>query len=213
MRALWIEDHQLIGDSLELLLQVLLPGLTLDKARTVAEATEWVQAVRYEVVLLDWWMGQHDGVSTLQALQAAGCMAPVIVVSADERSVAAEAAQLPHVVAFVSKAAEPQQLVAAIEQALGGASAEGLGKALRGDAASSGAPDTRRQLADIFPDLTDRQIDVFMGMMRGLSDKEIARELTIADTTVKSHVRTILQTVGVSKRGQAVYVARQRGGL
>lgn len=38
MRALWIEDHQLIGDSLELLLQVLLPGLTLDKARTVAEA-------------------------------------------------------------------------------------------------------------------------------------------------------------------------------
>jgi len=38
MRALWIEDPQLIGDSLELLLQVLLPGLTLDKARTVAEA-------------------------------------------------------------------------------------------------------------------------------------------------------------------------------
>jgi len=212
MRALWIEDHQLIGDSLELLLQVLLPGLTLDKARTVAEATEWVQAVRYEVVLLDWWMGQDDGVSTMQALQAAGCTAPIIVVSADERSVSAEVALPPKVVAFVSKAAEPQQLVTAIERALMGSSAAGMSEALRNGQLPSTAADTLYQLARIFPDLTDRQIDVFMGMMRGLSDKEIARELAIADTTVKSHVRAILQTVGVHKRGQAVYVARQRGG-
>lgn len=210
MRALWVEDHQLIGDSLELLLQVLLPGLSLDKARTVAEAVEWVQAVRYEMVLLDWWIGQHDGASTLKALQAAGCQAPVIVVSGDERTMSSECTQLPHVVACVSKAAEPQQLVAAIERVLG---RDQAGACQRPSASAPGSAGTRRQLADLFPELTDRQIDVFLGMVRGLSDKEIARELAIADTTVKTHVRTILQTVGVSKRGQAAYVARQRGGL
>lgn len=213
MRALWVEDHQLIGDSLELLLQVLLPGLTLDKARSVAEAAEWAQAVRYELVLLDWWMGSCDGASTLQTLRAAGCHAPVIVVSGDERNVAADAARLPHVAAFVSKAAEPQKLVAAIEQVLGRVIATRTGNGREAGPRPVSMADTRAQLGDIFPELTGRQVDVFLGMMRGLSDKEIARELAIADTTVKTHVRTILQTLGVSKRGQAVYVARQRGGV
>jgi DNA-binding NarL/FixJ family response regulator len=62
-----------------------------------------------------------------------------------------------------------------------------------------------------FPELTARQADVFRELMRGLSDKQIARELGVSDTTVKTHVRAILQIVGVHKRGEAAFEARARG--
>jgi DNA-binding NarL/FixJ family response regulator len=42
-------------------------------------------------------------------------------------------------------------------------------------------------------------------MVRGLSDKQIARELDISESTVKTHVRAILAAVGVARRGQAVF--------
>ncbi len=63
----------------------------------------------------------------------------------------------------------------------------------------------------IFPELTPRQADVFRKLMRGASDKQIARDLHLSDTTVKTHVRAILQVLGVHSRGQATYQALSRG--
>lgn len=210
MRALWIEDHQLIGDSLEVLLHVVMPEISLDKARDVEAAQRLISTFSYQLILLDWWLGSQDGEVTMQSLGAAGCVTPVIVVSGDERESVMRRALALGAVGYVPKSADPATLVAAIRSVLSGR------MNLRVSAAALGvrplSPAVRPiNIATAFPELTARQVDVFRGLMRGLSDKHIARELGISDTTVKTHVRAILQIVGVRKRGEATYQARARG--
>lgn len=205
MRALWIEDHQLIGDSLELLLQVVLPELSLDKARDLESARQLVEAIPYEVVLLDWWLGEQDGERTLRALRAAGCVAPVVVVSGDEREPVMRRALQLGVAGYVRKSADPQELIETLRTVLAGKTAP------MPRASGAGGPPPGLDLATLFPHLSPRQLEVFRALLRGASDKQIARELNIGDSTVKTHVRVILQALGVRSRGEAAHAARSAG--
>lgn len=208
MRALWIEDHQLIGDSLELLLQVVMPQVSLDKASSLHTALRLVQEIRYELVLMDWWLGQQDGEATLAGLRGCGCHAPVIVVSGDDTDIVKRRALALGASQFVSKASDPMALVAAIRKALPNQAADDVQWPPVGrEQAEPGS----QALHDIYPTLTARQIEVFKHLMLGRADKEIARDLGIADSTVKTHVQVILQEVGVRRRGEAVHAARARG--
>jgi two-component system, NarL family, nitrate/nitrite response regulator NarL len=210
MRALWIEDHQLIGDSLEVLLQVVMPELSVDKARDLNAAKSLVAAFPYELVLLDWWLGEQDGEGAIRALRQSGCNVPILIVSGDEREAIMQRALALGAVGYVSKAADPAALVDAIRASVSG---EG-GIALRPAPARKGGTGAQLpplNVESVYPELTARQAEVFRSLMRGLSDKQIARDLGVSDTTVKSHVRAILQIVGVHKRGEAAYQARARG--
>jgi len=64
-----------------------------------------------------------------------------------------------------------------------------------------------------FPDLglTPRQLDVMRCLLRGMSTKLICRELKLQESTVKTHMRTIFETLNVHTRTQAILVASQRG--
>lgn len=211
MRALWIEDHQLIGDSLEVLLHVVMPEISLDKARDLDSALRLIATFRYELVLLDWWLGAQDGQAAMRSLRAAGCNTPVIVVSGDEREAVMRQAMSLGAVGYVPKSADPDALVEAIGLALRGVVTRPRAGPMRDFAASAPGGLPAIDVAAAYPELTARQSEVFRALMRGLSDKQIARDLDISDTTVKTHVRAILQIVGVHKRGEAAYAARLRG--
>lgn len=206
MRALWIEDHQLIGDALEQLLHVKMPEISLDKARDLPTALTLVRTFRYELVLLDWWLDPHDGETTMPALAKAGCTTPVIVVSNDDREPVKRRAIELGAVGYVAKSADPQTLIEVIRNALRGVP-------------SPAAPPTPKvqatlpalKVEQVFPELTPRQAEVYRALIRGWADKQIARELGISETTVKTHVRAILQAVGVNRRGEAAHEARIRG--
>lgn len=206
MRALWIEDHPLIGDALELLLQVVLPELSLDKARDLPTALELVQTIPYEVLLVDWWLGEHDGELSLARLRESACQAPVVIVSGDEREPVLRRALALGVAGYVRKSAEPQELIDTLRAVLAGQPAP-----LPPTCAGKVRLPTL-DVATLYPALTTRQHEVFRALLRGSSDKEIARELGIGDSTVKTHVRVILQSLGVRSRGEAAHAARAAGG-
>ena len=185
MRALWIEDHQLIGDSLEMLLQVLMPdgsfAYTRDGSFKMSAEGEVVTASGYR---------------------------PILVVSGDERELVMREALAAGAIGYVTKSAEPEQLVKAVRDALQGV-VHRLPRRLPGESEAH-APLPALDVRQVFPDLTSRQSEVFRLLMRGEPDKRIARDLGLSDTTVKSHVRAILQIVGARSRGEAAYAARSR---
>jgi len=211
MRALWIEDQKLIADALKDHLNHVMPDVSLDLAPDIDSAVRLAQMFRYQLVMLDWWLKAEDGEIALQRLKGAGCTAPVIVVSGDDRDSVKRRALTLGAVAYVAKGDEPDRLVQAIHSAVKGhVTPSSPAPLLSGNDLHPPAP----RLVNIqtaFPELTARQGEVFIGLVRGLSDKLIARELGISDSTVKTHVKAILQTVGVSKRGMAAYAAMARG--
>jgi DNA-binding NarL/FixJ family response regulator len=79
--------------------------------------------------------------------------------------------------------------------------------------ATAFAPIVAARIAEssINESLTDRQLAVLRYLMLGLGTKEICRHMTIADGTVKAHVRAIFAKLGANKRAEAVAIARRRG--
>ena len=187
MRALLIDDQQLIRESLEMLLQVMMPDISLDHAASAHGAIQLAATIDYQLILLDWWLGEVNGGQCIEQLRAAGSTAPVVVVSGDDNEQVVQQAL-----------------------ALGGGRYLPPRRAAGPAAPIPGVP-VRRELQEVFPDLTERQIEVFRVLIRGQSDKQIARELKIAESTVKTHVRAIFQALGAQRRSEAAYIARQRG--
>lgn len=208
MRALWIEDHALIGDSLEALLQVVMPEVSLDKARDLPTAENLVRTIPYDLVLLDWWIGPDTGERAMPRLRGAGCHAPFLVVSGDEREVVRRRALSLGAAGFIPKAVHPQTLVQAIRDTLADQQPAPRPQRLAG-AEPVGRPVVA--LSSLFPELTERQVEVLEQLTRGLADKQIAKNLGVALSTVRSHVRAILEVVGVHSRGEVAHEARVRG--
>ena len=218
MRALVIDDELLVLEGLEAFLQASLQDLTLDKTADVQVAVRLATSVRYEIVLLDWHLAgtgpaHIDGSAVVEALRRAGSTAPIIVISGDSAEDWPAKLIPMGLSGFVPKIAAGKVLLDAIEVALRGGIYLPDRKLLqRADAAYRPLPvppppvDPRER----FPDLTERQCDVFRIMIRGLGDKQIARELKIAESTVKTHIRAILDVVGVNRRGEAVFKATER---
>jgi two-component system nitrate/nitrite response regulator NarL len=206
MRALWIEDHVLIGESLELLLKVVRPDIALDKARSVEEALEFAREHDYAVVIVDWWIGNATGEHAMRTLRAIGCQAPFLVVSGDDRALIKEHALHCGASSFLSKNSNPEVLVSAIDSVL---LAPGSPCAVSNHNKKIHPPSV--SVEQLFPELTARQREVLLLLTKGMTDKQIARELNVGSATVRTHVRGVIETLGVHSRGEAAYKASSRG--
>lgn len=213
MRALVIDDETLVLEGLEAFLMVAMPELSLDKTADASTALHLAASVHYELVLLDWHLVDQDGQALqgramVQALRAQGCKAPILVVSGADRNDWSALLFELGLAGVVTKSASGAQLVDAIHIATrGGIYLPAQTRAARANPKFHPAPEPQKAVdpRERFPELTERQAEVFRVMVRGLSDKHIARELGITETTVKTHVRGILSVVGVHRRGEAVF--------
>jgi two-component system nitrate/nitrite response regulator NarL len=226
MRVLVIDDEQLVLEGLEAFLQAALPDITLDKTADLPTALRLAAAFHYELVLLDWHLVDEHGGSTdpgqiIASLRQQGGNTPIIVVSGDVQGPWAQRLAQWGLAGMVPKSAPGKVLLAAIDAARpsphGSAESLTLAHTLPAAPAAAAAPAVSASATELepraqYPELTERQAEVFKVMARGLSDKQIARELGIAETTVKTHVRAILDVVGVRRRGAAVWAMQQGTG-
>jgi DNA-binding NarL/FixJ family response regulator len=181
----------------------------------VAEASNGLEAIdkaaRFHptVVLMDIRMPELDGLEATRRILAADPLARVLILTTFDLDEYVYEALRAGASGFVLKDDPPEQLIAAVRTVAGG------------DALLSPAI-TRRVIAHFaqiprptrprgIDELTAREHEVFRLIARGLSNAEIAHELYISDTTVKTHVTRVLQKLELRDRVQAVVLAYQTG--
>jgi DNA-binding NarL/FixJ family response regulator len=181
----------------------------------VAEASNGLEAVdkaaRFHptVVLMDIRMPQLDGLEATRRILASGNTARILILTTFDLDEYVYEALRAGASGFVLKDDPPEQLLAAIRVVADGEAllSPAITKHVIKQFTRMPRPEPPRQLNE----LTERELDVFRLVARGLSNAEIARELYISDTTVKTHITHILMKLNLRDRVQAVVLAYQTG--
>ena len=199
------DDHPVVRQGLRTFLATQEDLDVVGEAATCTEAAERAAELRPDVVLLDLVMPGGDGIEAARKIRTASPHSKVIVLT----SYPDDATVLPALEAgaagYLLKDVEPQEL------------AEGVRRVHRGESLlhPAVAPRVIREAvgpgtASAREALTPRELDVLRLLARGLPNKLIARELGIAERTVKTHVSSILAKLGVTDRTQAaLYAVRE----
>ena len=227
IRILVVDDHTLFRRGLTALLARDPQLRVVGDAADAGQAQRKAQELQPDIILLDNHLPGVNGVDALPALQGAAPAARILMltVSEDENDLAA--ALRAGAIGYLLKTAEGDALTAAIRRAMDGDSVvapEMMSKlvaAYRGAALATpaSAPATSEPLAPVplgvtaLANLSPRELDILRGIARGASNKEIAREHGIAETTVKIHVQHILRKLNVSSRVHAAVIASENGVL
>jgi len=190
--VLLIDDHAMFRSGLKLVISSAMAEATIHEAGSLQEALDYTPE-GLDVVLLDINLRGLSGLEGIELLQRKWPQVPVLMLSSQSEPETVRLALARGAAGFVSKAETADYIVQAIYKVLQGTPAE-LPTAT--DAAS-----TRR--------LTPRQCEVLDLLNQGLSNKLVARKLSLSDNTVRRHVQDILEFFNVGSRAEAVAVARQ----
>jgi two-component system NarL family response regulator len=199
IRILIAEDHLIARAGVGAIVNAQ-PDMTV-----VAEATNGQQAValhrehRPDVTLMDMRMPIMTGFEAVAAIRADSPNARIVALSTFGGDEDIRRALLAGVQAYLTKDVLHDELIEAIRAVHAGQ------RYLPGPVAAALAAQLPR------PDLSARELDVLRLIVQGLSNKQIAYTLGIAEHTVKNHVKNILSKLGVDDRTQAATAAIQRG--
>jgi DNA-binding NarL/FixJ family response regulator len=206
IRVLIVDDHAVVREGLRTFLELQDEIEVAGEAQDGADAVREAERLRPDEELMDLVMPRLDGVGAMRALRARLPSARVIVLTSfadDERLLGAIRAGAA---GYLLKNAEPQEVVRAVRAASAGQTL--LDPAVAARVVESIAD--RDQVAGA-ESLTPREREVLGLIARGRSNKLIARELGIAEKTVKTHVGHVLAKLGVTDRTQAAVIAVRTG--
>jgi DNA-binding NarL/FixJ family response regulator len=211
VRILIADDQHLVRSGFRMILE------SEDGLEVVGEAADGREAVsaarrlRPDVALLDLRMPAMDGIAATREIAGDPALGTrVLVVTTFDTDEHVYSALRAGASGFLLKDAPPEELAAAVR--------------LIADGEALLAPSVTRRLIEEFArvsrdpvarsglgDLTEREVGVLRLLARGLSNAEIAQDLTIGETTVKTHVGNILMKLDVRDRAQAVVAAYESG--
>jgi len=205
VRVLLVDDHAVVRQGLRAFLQLQPDVQVVGEADGGPAAVAAAVARRPDVVLMDLVMPAGDGVEAIRALAAAAPAARVLVLSsfADEERIFA--AMQAGAAGYLLKDVDPDRLAQAIRDVHEGRPAlhSEVAARLMRRVADPGGPATER--------LTPREREVLQLLVEGHANKYVARRLLITEKTVKTHVSSILQKLGVPDRTAAAVLAIRQG--
>jgi two-component system nitrate/nitrite response regulator NarL len=218
VRILVVDDHTLFRRGLTALL-ARDPYLTVvGDAADAGQAQRKAQELQPDLILLDNHLPGVNGVDALPALREAAPAARILMLTVSEDEDDLAAALRGGAAGYLLKTIEGDTLTAAIRRAMQGDSViapemtSKLVAAYRGAAGGTPeAPPAAIVAPSSIASLSPRELDILRGIVRGASNKEIAREHGIAETTVKIHVQHILRKLDVSSRVHAAVIATEHG--
>lgn len=201
IRLVIADDHQLVRTGLERLIEGWPNMQVLATAADGAEAVRLTTVHRPDVVLMDISMPTMGGVEATRRIVAAQPEVQVVILTSfDDRSTVGEALDAG-AIGYLLKDADPATLRGGIESAARG------GSPLNPRVARTMLAARRERRPE--PSLTDREREILELLRRGLANKEIASSLGITVKTVKAHLTSLFQKVGVLDRTQAALWAER----
>jgi DNA-binding NarL/FixJ family response regulator len=210
MKVLLADDHALFREGVRMVLESL-----SDHPIQTLEASDFVQALAIlrresgiDIALVDLSMPGMDGFAALEAIRRIAPDIYLVVISgtedpADIRRVLDSGAH-----GFIGKSSGSAAMMQGIRSVLAGETFISPAIALP---PAAPLPVGENELDHLMTALTPRQRDVLAMLRLGKSNKEVARDLNLAEITVKLHVTAILRTLGCDNRTQAAIVAAKMG--
>jgi DNA-binding NarL/FixJ family response regulator len=206
IRVLVVDDHGVVREGLRGFLELQDGIEVVGEAADGEEAIEAATRLRPDVILMDLVMPRLDGVAAMRSLRETLPSARVIVLTSFLDDETLLPALRSGAAGYLLKNAEPQELVRAVRAAHAGEAL--LDPVVAARLMESLAADGGRGPLDR---LTPREREVLILIARGFPNKRIARELTLSEKTVKTHVGHVLAKLGVSDRTQAAVIAVRAG--
>ena len=214
IRILLVDDQALVRAGFRMILDAEPDMEVVGEASDGREAIDQVRSLRPDVVLMDIRMPELDGLEAARRILATtGDDAPKILMlttfDLDEYVYEALRAGAS---GFLLKDTPPEQLVDAIRVVAGGDAllSPSITRRVISEFVKGSGPKPQAQFPRL-QDLTARELEVPVLIARGLSNAEIARELWVSETTVKTHVARMLMKLGLRDRVQAVVLAYESG--
>jgi DNA-binding NarL/FixJ family response regulator len=213
IRVLLVDDQALVRSGFRLILETRDDLEVVGEAADGREAVDLARRLRPDVILMDVRMPSVDGVEATRRIAALGCPARVLILTTFDLDEYVYEAIRAGASGFLLKDVQPAQLVEAIRVVA-------AGEALL-------APTVTRRLLDHFADalpstqpksppaelarLTERELEILTLLAGGLSNAELADRLFVSETTVKTHISSVLRKLELRDRVQAVVLAYEAG--
>jgi len=205
MRVLVADDHPLYREAVARQIMRLLPEATVEEAASMEAAMAAAQAAPPSLFVFDYYMPGMSAQAIAQ-LSEAFVDVPILVLSGGASPQEVQAVLQAGARGFLPKTATPEQFNHTIHMLLAGGTSVPAEMLLPASGPAEGS-------AAWLATLTPRESDVLRAVARGLSNKEIARELDLAEVTIKLHLSAIFRKMGVRSRTEAAMQASRAGFL
>jgi two-component system, NarL family, nitrate/nitrite response regulator NarL len=206
IRILLVDDHSLFRESLSRLLEADSRFLVVGQCSTVSEAVASYAETAVDVVLLDYDLGEEQGSHLLPELKSRLGAPKVLMVTAGMSDATSFQAMEAGAAGIFLKHSSITQLVTAIERV-----AEGE---IWLDSVAArclfGGKSTWKERFERTRPLTARQSEVLRGILDGLTNKEIAWNLKVSESSVKAVIQELFHKAGVRTRSQLVRITIER---
>jgi NarL family two-component system response regulator LiaR len=209
IRLLIADDHLIVRKGLKVLIATEKDMQVVGEAENGAEAVEMAAALQPDVILMDIVMPEMDGIEATRRITAEKPSSRILVLT----SFAADDKVFPAVKAgalgYLLKDSSPEQLLEAIRQVFRGEPSlePSIARKVLQELSHPGGG-AGKQTSD---PLTEREMDVLRLIAQGMSNKEIAAKIFVAEWTVRSHVSNILGKLHLASRTQAALYALRAG--
>jgi DNA-binding NarL/FixJ family response regulator len=212
IRVLIVDDQALVRSGFRMILEAREGVEVVGEAENGAQAIELARELAPDLVLMDVRMPVMDGVEATRRLLESGSSARVIILTTFDLDEYVFEALRAGASGFLLKDVQPAQLVEAIRVVASGEAllAPSITRRLLDRFAATLEASERKPPPEL-DSLTRRELEILRLVAGGLSNAEIAAELVVSETTVKTHVSSVLRKLHLRDRVQAVVLAYEAG--